>query len=155
MRRLPPGGPKLGPAVLAVGLAVLFPAPAMAQALEYSLTSATLKMVGVLALVLALLLGLVFLLKKVSPLFGRRAAVGREMDLLAQYPLGPKRFLAVVRVGEQLLLLGVTEANVNLLTEIKDPDVVRRLLDGEAGSGQGFKTLLKKAGQGLKKESGQ
>ena len=126
----------------------------LAQAAEFNLTSATLKMVGVLALVLAVLLGLVYLLKKVSPRFGRSGVVGREMDLVAQYPLGPKKTLAVVRVGQRLLLLGVTEASINLLTEIDDPDLISRLRGPEAVSAQGFRKLLKKAGQGLREESG-
>ena len=135
----------------ALGIIFLFPTGARAQALEYSLTSATLKMVGVLAVVLAVLFGLVFLLKKLSPMFGRRAAAGQEMELLAQYPLGPKKVLAVVRIGERVLLLGVTDTNINLLTEIQDPDLVRRLINKETGPiQQGFGRMLKRAGKGLK-----
>lgn len=133
-----------------LGITILFPAKAWAQALEYSLTSATLKMVGVLAVVLAVFLGLVFILKKISPLFGRGAVFGREIELLTQYPLGSKKVLTVVRVGEKLLLLGVTEKNINLLTEIKDPDQIRRLINKESGPAQGFGRILKKAGKKLK-----
>lgn len=142
---------------LALAALLLLPEPvrAQTQAVEFNLTSATLKMVGVLALVLAVLLGLAYLLKKFSPRFGRGGVVGREMDLVAQYPLGPKKILAVVRVGQRLLLLGVTEASINLLTEIDDPELIARLQTPGPGSVQGFKSLLKKAGQGLKEESGQ
>ncbi len=130
---------------LAMGAVILYPGRAWAQAMEYSLTSAALKMAGVLALVLAVLLGLVYLLKKFSPKFGRGALAGREMDLLAQYRLGPKKTLAVVRVGKRLLLLGVTEASINLLTEIEDEEMIQRLSRGETGAVQGFGRILKRA----------
>ena len=138
-------------AAAALCAALLRPGPAWAQAAaEYSLTSAAIKMVGVLVLVLGLLMGLLYLMRKLSPRLSRRTAAGREMDLLAQYPLGPKKILAVVRVGGQLLLLGVTETNINLLTEITDPEIKDRLIRQEAEPGQGFGSILKKAGQRFK-----
>jgi flagellar protein FliO/FliZ len=147
---------RIGPGVaaLALGAVLLVPAPARAQALEYSFTSAALKMAGVLALVLGVLLGLVYLLKKISPRFNRGAVAGQEMDLVAQYPLGPKKTLAVVRVGERFLLLGVTEENINLLTEIDDPALMERLTREDKTPIRGFGDILDKV-KGRKEGAGQ
>jgi len=67
------------------------------------------------------------------------------MRLLGQYPLGPKRILALVKVGSRTLLLGVTEANINLLTEVQDQDLIARLEGPKEGNGAKFGRLLRRA----------
>jgi flagellar protein FliO/FliZ len=44
------------------------------------------------------------------------ASAGVDVDVLARVPLGQKSSLAVVRLGEQALVLGITESRVELLT---------------------------------------
>jgi flagellar protein FliO/FliZ len=49
---------------------------------------------------------------------GRARAIGGvDVDVLARVPLAPKSALAVVRLGDQALVLGVTESRVALLTQ--------------------------------------
>ncbi len=70
---------------------------------------------GAVFLVLALLALALYLLKRFSPrsrLFKRG-----DLQLEAQLQLGPKRSVAVVRFLNKRLVLGVTDANVNLLTQ--------------------------------------
>ena len=58
--------------------------------------------------------------------FGRSAAQAGGR-VLVQLPLGPKSSISAVEIAGKVLLLGVTEANVSLLTEVKDPDEIEAL----------------------------
>ena len=50
---------------------------------------------------------------------GRRAARRRaHLDVVARQPLGKSASVAVVRVGDRTMLIGITEANVQLLSEV-------------------------------------
>jgi flagellar protein FliO/FliZ len=46
-----------------------------------------------------------------------RALGGVDVDVLARVPLAQKSSLAVVRLGDQAIVLGVTESHVALLTQ--------------------------------------
>ena len=78
-----------------------------------------LRVVVSLGLVLALLWMAARTLQK-----GRvRAAGGVDVDVLARLPLAQKSSLAVVRLGDQALVLGVTESGVSLLCQAPVADV--------------------------------
>ena len=78
-----------------------------------------LRVVVSLGLVLALLWMAARTLQK-----GRvRAAGGVDVDVLARLPLAQKSSLAVVRLGDQALVLGVTESGVALLCQAPVADV--------------------------------
>ena len=50
---------------------------------------------------------------------GRRAARRRaQLDVVARQPLGKSASVAVVRVGDRTMLIGITEASVQLLSEV-------------------------------------
>jgi flagellar protein FliO/FliZ len=49
---------------------------------------------------------------------GRRAARRAHLDVVARQPLGKSASVAVVRVGDRTMLIGITEANVQLLSEV-------------------------------------
>lgn len=49
---------------------------------------------------------------------GRRPARRTRVELVARQPLGKTTSVAVVRVGERTLLLGVTDSSVQLLSEL-------------------------------------
>jgi flagellar protein FliO/FliZ len=72
-----------------------------------------LRVVVSLGLVLALLWAAARTLQK-----GRtRASGGVDVDVLARLPLAQKSSVAIVRLGDQALVLGVTESRVALLTQ--------------------------------------
>ena len=52
-----------------------------------------------------------------------RAAGGVDVDVLARVPLAQKSSLAVVRLGDEALVLGVTESRVELLCRTSAADV--------------------------------
>ena len=55
----------------------------------------------------------------------RLAARGGQVYL--QLPLGPNRSVCVVELFGRVLVLGVTDANVRLITEIDDPEIMEEI----------------------------
>jgi flagellar biosynthetic protein FliO len=85
--------------------------------------------VSSLLLVLALVAGAVWVFRTFS---GRRSfgpQKGRGIQILATRALGPRQGLVLVEVGGLPLLLAQGEGGVHLITEIQDPEALRRLND--------------------------
>jgi flagellar protein FliO/FliZ len=76
-----------------------------------------LHMAGALFLVLAVILVGFWLLKRFGPMAGLGAARGK-LAFEGQLALGPRRSVVVVRFLNKVLVLGVTEHQINLLTEM-------------------------------------
>ena len=79
---------------------------------------------------------------------GRRPARGVHVELLARKPLGRNASIAVVRVGERSIVVGITDHNV---TKLDDADVESIDLDegtnwtvsgGPTGPTTAWKTML-------------
>lgn len=66
------------------------------------------RVIAALVLIVGLLLVAVWLLKR------RRTTAG-DMTLLRYYPLGPRRGVAALKVYDEVLVLGVTSQNIQLL----------------------------------------
>jgi flagellar biosynthetic protein FliO len=75
---------------------------------------------------LAVVIGLMWLaatmLRKrgLAPLGGKRPAAGVQVELLARRPLGRNTSIAVVRIGERSMVVGITDHQV---TKLDDADV--------------------------------
>ncbi len=54
----------------------------------------------------------------------RRSRGGVDVDVLSRQPLSQRSSVAVVRLGERALVLGVTDTHVELLTELALADVL-------------------------------
>lgn len=80
--------------------------------------SVVFQMAGALFLVLALLLLASYFLRRYGHKIGVGASRRTGLELVGQLPLGPRRGVAVVRFLDRVLVLGVTEHQVNLLTEL-------------------------------------
>lgn len=108
------------PAALATGLALLAsPCWAMAQQ-EPAATNpdlgASLMQLGVgFALVLALLFGCLWLLKRITSPQGRSAGLMKVVSSLA---IGPRERVVLVEVGEQWLLVGVAPGHISKLGDM-------------------------------------
>lgn len=85
--------------------------------------------VGALLLVLALIAGVVYLLRLLGARKYPAGLKAKGIQVLATRPLGPRQALLLVDVGGMPLLLAQSEGMVNLLAEIRDPEAVRRLND--------------------------
>jgi flagellar biosynthetic protein FliO len=74
---------------------------------------------GVLILAVAVIAGIMFLIKKIST---QRMESKTSVDLkvISKITLQPKNHLFVVKVADKTLVLGVTDNTINILTEL-DP----------------------------------
>jgi len=101
------------------------------------------KVIFMLALVLAVILVSVWLLKKVTPQFSRSANSGL-IKILSTFWLGPKKALYLIQVAGKILLVGVTDHNINIISEFSDPDEAHNVLTSLEGkkSEPNFANLL-------------
>ena len=94
-----------------------------------------------LGVVIMLMWGAAVFMKRrgIAPGPGRRQGRGVQVELLARRPLGRNTSIAVVRVGERALVVGVTDHNVTKLDEA-DVEDIELIEDGSpwtAPSGSG------------------
>ncbi|WP_061223197.1 flagellar biosynthetic protein FliO [Leptospira weilii] len=75
-----------------------------------------------------LCVALYYILKYVSKNREGRLPVRGEMSLLSSMMLGPNKQLQIVDVSGKLLVLGVADNGINLITEITDTEVKHRIL---------------------------
>lgn len=101
-----------------------------------------LKILLLLGLVIALILGAVWIIKRISPQFNR--AQGGAIKILSSTWLGPKKALFLIEVMDRVILVGMTDNNVNSIAEFTDRDEVailkNRMVDRK--SGQSFSSIL-------------
>jgi flagellar protein FliO/FliZ len=99
-----------------------------------NLTVATVKILVALCVVLALVVGLALVLKRVT--YRLRHVGGGTISIMSQVPLGPTQFLTVVDIAGEVVVLGVTEHTVTALSSIEDAAAVERLREESSGSGK-------------------
>lgn len=78
----------------------------------------------ILALIIIgiLIVGLLrFFFKDKSSLFSGGA---RCINVLATHPLSPNKYIQIVEISNKIIILGITDNNINLLTEITDTDTI-------------------------------
>ena len=66
----------------------------------------------------------------VARAFGKnsmRSLAARGGQIYLQLPLGPNRSVCVVELFRRVFVLGVTDANIHLITEIDDPETVEEI----------------------------
>lgn len=71
-----------------------------------------------LCIILALMFVVLYLLKRFGPKGGLSMGGDKGMKILGQVSLGPKKNLVVVRFLNKILVLGVTDTQINLVTEM-------------------------------------
>lgn len=101
------------------------------------------KVILILAFVIAIILLSVKLLKKLSPQLNRTGD-GNAIKIISSTWLGPKKSLYLIKIASKYLLIGVTENNINLLREIDDQQDISSLegpLSSNTG-GQNFSSVL-------------
>jgi flagellar protein FliO/FliZ len=102
---------------------------------------ASLKMIGSLMVVLGLILGLFYALKRLR-LRPFQGGPSRQMRLIATLNLAPKRALSLVELNGQWLVIGVGAESVRLITRMDRPAETEALASADAGNGRGFQALL-------------
>ncbi len=89
----------------------------------------------------ALIIGIYFLFRVLVKNKKRVVADSDVIKVLSTYPLAANRFIQVVDIGGQVLVLGVSDSNINLITELTDTETVDRirLLSSKEKTGGSFK----------------
>ncbi|MEN6441074.1 MAG: flagellar biosynthetic protein FliO [Syntrophobacter sp.] len=81
-----------------------------------------LRVVGSLALVLALFFAIVYGLRKWAP-STRRSSPQKAMEVLSKHSFGPRHHLMLVKIpGGRNVLVGISPQNISLLTAERDTD---------------------------------
>ena len=100
----------------------LFAAPGAEKDAVEQLTSMNSQLLQYAEVLLALagVLVLAYVVLKVGlpRMFGMRASSGCPIQVLARYPLEPKKTLYLVKTGSQVFLVGTAESQVTYLTSI-------------------------------------
>ena len=112
--------------------------------------TAGLKMIASLGVVLAMIL---FLLYGVKKLTRQRmgASGGKRIHVLESHYMGVKKTISLVRVPGKVLVLGISGDRINLLDTLDDEIVQQQPSAGESKSfGPILSDRLKKIGHGLK-----
>jgi flagellar protein FliO/FliZ len=94
------------------------------NAASYSPLSDFLRMIVVLALVLAAIYGVYRLMKRLAK---PQVVDSSAVKILASTSLGPGRALHVIALGSKTYLVGATDASVNLVTEVEDKEFIDAL----------------------------
>jgi flagellar protein FliO/FliZ len=140
----------MGRRLLAVGL--FFPGAAGAAetpgAEAPSFSMAFIQMIMALAVVLALLLLLYWLIRRFNPGQILSSTPG-GLKLWGRLALGGRKSVVLLEAGRQLLVLGVSEKDLTLLRRIDDKEEIQEIKDK---SELGFKKFMKKSVYGKERE---
>jgi flagellar protein FliO/FliZ len=104
------------------------------------MTAAALKMLGSLILVIGLIVTLFYLARKLR---WRASGPGRtaRMQLIETLTVAPKRWVALVEIRDQWLILGVGPEEVRLLSQLQRP-VESETMERRPGTHDGFRSIL-------------
>jgi flagellar biogenesis protein FliO len=86
-----------------------------------------------------IIIGVYFLFRFLIKNKNRIITDSEVIKVLATYPLAANRIIQVVDVGGQVLVIGVSDSSINLITELKDQEVIDqiRLASSKEKSGTG------------------
>ena len=103
-----------------------------------------------------IIIGVYFLFRVLIKKKSKLVTDSEVIKVLATYPLAANRIIQVVDIGGQVLVLGVSDSSINLITELKDQESIDRirLISSKEQGGAGtfketFMNLL--GGKALKK----
>jgi len=83
---------------------------------------------GSLVLVVTLIFAVLYLLKKfVIRDFSAGKKNITEFKIIGQVMLQPKKYISIIKVVDRILIIGLTDNNINLLSEITDLDAVKSI----------------------------
>jgi flagellar protein FliO/FliZ len=74
-----------------------------------------------------IIIGVYFLFRVLVKKKTRLVTNSEVITVLATYPLAANRIIQVVDIGGQVLVLGVSDSSINLITELKDKEAIDRI----------------------------
>ncbi|MFQ5427406.1 MAG: FliO/MopB family protein [Thermodesulfobacteriota bacterium] len=102
-----------------------------------------LRSVLALGLVVALIIGAMYALRRISHKRGASAGA-LPISVISRAFMGQKSSIAIVDVAGEVLVLGVSQNAVNLLLRLEDPEVIRDLRAAPHRGGLGIGKLLER-----------
>lgn len=131
----------LGPAALAQQGGKPVPLPGVTD----DLLPTIIKLVVAVTVIIALIYLSMLLLRKLT--MGRTGIMGgtRAIEMLERSHFAPKKFICLMRVGQKVFLLGVTENNINLVADVSDQEFPAPAKNKAKEKVPAFKTYLKQA----------
>lgn len=84
------------------------------------------KMVLALACIVGLIYGVVYVLKRLLPGVGAPGGERLGIQVLTQLNVGSRQRIAVIRVQDRTLVVGVTEGSITTLAELTPPDAAAK-----------------------------
>lgn len=126
------------------------------QTTDYNTFNDGLKMIVSLLIVLALIVGSVFLLKKIPIYKNIMKGTRQPISVISNFSLGHKRSVCVLKVANEVLILGLTNTNISILSKMNtdeyySSDTLKKGDSENVGNSnlpnenQNFFDLLKKA----------
>jgi len=88
-----------------------------------------LKLVVSLIIIIILIYVVLFLIKKGMSNRQMLSTSGQVFTVLSQLHLSPKKSLCMVEIPGRIFILGITDGNINLLTEISDQESMESIRD--------------------------
>lgn len=119
--------------------------PEAIPSMSESLWPALMKLgVAVLVIVVLIYVSMVVLRKFT---LGKSGIMGGKgaLEVLERSYFAPKKFVCLMRVGEKVLLLGVSDTNINLVADVSDQEFSAPTKKGAREKGSSFKTYLQQA----------
>ena len=112
---------------------------------------AGIRMIVSLFVVLAVIMVGVFLLKKITPYSGIASDPKRPVLVLSKLPLGQKKSVCLVKIADEILIIGMTNNNISLLSKMSTDDYYGEGYkdiheNSEAVYKQSFRKILDKIG---------
>lgn len=74
-----------------------------------------------------IIIGIYFLFRLLIKKKNKLVTNSEVVEVLATYPLAANRIIQVVDIGGQVLVLGVSDSSINLITELQDKEVIDRI----------------------------
>lgn len=112
----------------------------------HSALDAGLRMTVSLLVVLALIAAGVFLLKRMSS-YRSMSGVKHSVLVLSKVPLGQKKSICLVKVADEILVIGLTNTSISLLSKINAGDYFDggdETYEPSAGYGRSFRRVMDK-----------
>lgn len=124
-----------------------------------SLFWAILKVIGSLGLVLGVMLLLAYIFKRIG-FSGSNLKQGSLIKILDTRMLAPKKYVSVLQIAQEYVVVGITDQNINMLSKLNDSEAIEKFSLAAATTktntlGNSFSTLLQKAAKNITKPNSQ
>jgi flagellar protein FliO/FliZ len=86
-----------------------------------------LQTLGSLALVVILIFVILFILKKYVYRDYGHGKSSAYLKILGHLVIQPKKFIYIIKIFDKILIIGVSENNINVLSEINDSESVQKI----------------------------